>query len=83
MAKNIKYIQSRQNQGKPANRATSSNGPISGVASIQTIMNRKNNSKKSMKSQGVGKRKQLNLKESSISDYKMGGISLNLNGSLP
>lgn len=46
-------------------------------------MNRKNNSKKSMKSQAVGKRKQLNLKESSISDYKMGGISLNLNGSLP
>lgn len=34
MAKNMKYIQSRQNQGKPANRATSSNGPISGVASI-------------------------------------------------
>ena len=82
MAKNIKHIQSRQNQGKPVNRSAMQNGPI-GVASIQSIVNRKNFSKKNTKSQGVGKRKQITMKESSTSDYKMGGISLNLNGSLP
>ena len=35
-----------------------------------------------MKSQGLARRRQLNLKDS-VSDYKMGGVSLNLNGSLP
>lgn len=39
-------------------------------------------SKKSMKSQGLARRRQMNLKDS-VSDYRMGGVSLNLNGSLP